>query len=138
MRTHPFVALLVAVPMLTGCSTSSVATSTTRGTPPGIDASENLLNGLPLAVWLDEDRAALAVVTFGSSSCPPVPTSISRLDDTTLSISFVRSPDTPCTADLAATTHEFETPEGIAADSPVTAELGFENEQRYTVDVQDR
>jgi hypothetical protein len=138
MRPQPFIVLLVALPLLAGCSVSSVATSTDQGMPPGLDGSENLLNGLPLAIWLDADRAGLAVVTFGSSSCPPVPTSIGRVDDTTIAISFVRSPDTPCTADLAPTTHEFTTPDGIAADSPATLELRFENDQRYTVEVQER
>lgn len=135
MRPHPIVALLIAVPLTAGCA-SNIATSTTTGVPPGLDAGENLLNGLPLAAWLDGDRATLAVVTFGSSSCPPVPTSISRVDDTTLRISFVRSPNTPCTADLAATTHEFETPDGIAADATTAAQLSFENDQVYTVEVQ--
>jgi hypothetical protein len=135
MRPHPIVALLLVVPLAVGCA-SNIATSTTTGVPPGLDAGDNLLNGLPLAVWLDGDRATLAVVTFGSSSCPPVPTSIGRVDDTTLRISFVRSPDTPCTADLAATTHEFETPDGIADDAPATIELSFENDQVYTVEVQ--
>lgn len=136
MRAHPIVTLLVALPLIAGCA-SNVATSTIEGVPPGMDAGENLLNGLPLAVWLDDERSALAVVTFGSSSCPPVPTSIGRVDDTTLAIAFVRSPNTPCTADLAPTTHEFATPDGIAADAPVTVELGFEKEQRYTVEVQE-
>ncbi len=137
MRPYRLATLLVALPLLAGCTTN-VATATTPGVPEGLDADQSLLNGLPLAAWLDDERATLAVVTFGSSSCPPVPTSIARTDDATIAISFVRSPNTPCTADLAATTHEFATPGGIAPQVDVTAELRFENDQVYTVQVQGR
>ena len=72
------VALAAASLALVGCSAPvSVANDTSEGSPPGFDGSGGLLNGDPSAIWIS-GRREFAIVTFGSSSCPPVPTSRSR------------------------------------------------------------
>jgi hypothetical protein len=124
-------ALPLAAMLLTGCAVTSVAVETTQGLPERHIAGDNLFNGVPLAMWVG---GGLAVVTFGSSSCPPVPTSIAAPDAEHVVIEFAASPDTPCSADLAPTTHQFDLPSGVSATPGVTAELRF-GEQVYEVPV---
>jgi hypothetical protein len=130
-------AALVVLPallalMLAGCSVRSVATETSQGLPERYIAGDNLFNGEPLALWAG---GGLAVVTFGSSSCPPVPTSISAPDPERIVVQFAPSPNEQCTADLAPTTHQFDLPDGVEAVGGVTAELRFE-QQTYEVPVE--
>jgi len=117
---------------LTGCSVKSVATETTEGLPERYIAGDNLFNGEPLALWAE---GGLAVVTFGSSSCPPVPTSISAPEPERIVVEFTPSPNDPCTADLAPTTHRLDLPGDVQAVAGVTAELRFE-QQTYSVPVE--
>ncbi len=67
----------------------------------------------PVAVWTD-NRVTLTVVTWGSSSCPPVPTSLEVESVALLKLRFAPPTDQPCTADFAPTSHVFETPDGIS------------------------
>lgn len=122
---------LAATLMLTGCTATSVATETIKGLPDRYIAGDNLFNGEPLALWSD---SGLAVVTFGSSSCPPIPTSIAAPDAERIVVVFSPSPNTPCSSDLAPTTHLFELPSNVVR-SGVTAELRF-GEQVYEVAVE--
>ncbi len=116
---------------LTGCSAPvSVASDTSAGGPPGFDGSGGLLNGQPSAIWIS-GRREFAIVTFGSSSCPPVPTAISAPDATHIAITFVQSPNTPCTADIGPTTHKFDVPGGVDADGSVTVDVTYEFDTDY-------
>lgn len=63
-------------------------------------------------MWLEEG-VKFAVVTLGSSSCPPVATSLDRERDDQISLQFSPSPHDDCTADMAPTTHEFLMPSGV-------------------------
>ena len=87
-------------------------------------------------MW-DHGRTILAIVTVGSLTCPPVPTSISTPDAATINLTFVRSPNSPCSADLSPTTHEFKIPEGIDLEGDVTVNIlfDFETDQEYSVTV---
>lgn len=76
--------------------------------PPGKELPKTRL----AAVWL-EDGATFAVVTLGSSSCPPVATSMDRKGDDEIRLRFEPSPSEDCTADIAPTTHEFRVPRGV-------------------------
>lgn len=125
--------LLALCLAVTGCSApQSVAYDTFTGTPPGFDGAGGLLNGSPGAIWIS-GRRQFAIVTFGSSSCPPVPTSISSSDSSHIAITFVPSPNSPCTADLTATTHKFTLPKDVdaAADVTVDVTMHFDTEYRY-------
>lgn len=72
--------------------------------------------------WLADDRETFTIVTFGSSSCPSIATSLETVDPSLLAISFTQAPAEACTDDLAARTHVFETPEGVG-DGALEAEL---------------
>ncbi|MCU1441243.1 MAG: hypothetical protein JWP85_2240 [Rhodoglobus sp.] len=139
MKAFPMLVLAAAVPLfLSGCGApTSIATNTYPDVPNGHAEGINLFSAEPIAVW-DHGRTILAIVTVGSGSCPPVPTAISAKDASTIALTFVRSPNSPCSADLGPTTHEFKIPEGIDVDGEVTVELlfDFETDQTYTLTVQ--
>ena len=104
-RTRRYVAisaLLAFAAILAACSDAGVADSRTPGVPTGIP-----VDGLDLtpAVHLQSD-GSIAVVTWGSSSCPPTATAFDN-DGGSLVVSFSTSSQGVCTADLAATTHIF-------------------------------
>ena len=125
---HPR-ALLAAVALpflLAGCSApESIASNTYPDVPSGYAETVNLFSAEPIAVWT-HGRSVLAIVTVGSGSCPPVPTAISAPDASTIAITFVKSPNSPCSADLGPTTHEFAIPDGIDPESDVTVDLHFD------------
>ena len=125
------VGLVALSAALVGCSAPvSVANDTSAGGPPGFDGGGGLLNGEPSAIWIS-GRREFAIVTFGSSSCPPVPTSIASSDATHVEITFVRSPNNPCTADMAPTTHKFDLPEGVDAAGEVTLDVTYDLDVDY-------
>ena len=123
---------LACVALLAGCSGPpvNVAVETQTGTPDGFDSSSNLLNGEPGAIWI-RGRDGFAVVTYGSSSCPPIPTALEVVDENAMTVTFVRSANNPCSADLGATTSRFDTPEGIAESGAVELTVFFDFEQDY-------
>jgi hypothetical protein len=137
---HPgalLVAVLVAPLVLAGCSAPvSVASSTYPDVPDGYAETVNLFSAEPIAVWV-HGKTLLAIVTVGSGSCPPVPTSISAPDATTIDVTFVKSPNSPCSADLGPTTHEFAIPEGVDADGDVVVDVhfDFDTDQDYELTV---
>lgn len=63
-------------------------------------------------MWLEEG-VRFAVVTSGSSSCPPVATSMQRAGADEVVLELSPSPHEECTADMAPTTHEFLLPRGV-------------------------
>ncbi|WP_144794756.1 hypothetical protein [Microbacterium paludicola] len=118
------IGVALAVCVLAGCSATpaSVAYATRSGVPAGLDADP--LSG-PAVTWLEEGET-FAIVTWGSGSCPPVPTILSLEAMNRIAVTFAPSPDDPCTADMAPTTHEFELPDEIT-DVPVTVEIRYED-----------
>ena len=124
-------ALAALTVLLAGCSAPvSIADDTFAGGPPGFEGDGGLLNGEPTAIWI-AGRRQFAIVTFGSSSCPPVPTAISAPDATHIAITFVKSPNTPCTADLAPTTHKFDLPDGVDPDGSVSVDVTYDFDTDY-------
>ena len=70
---------------------------------------------------------------MGSSSCPVVASSIDAAEDDRVSVTFGPSPNDPCSADMAPTTHEFDLPAGVTSDT-ITVEIRFEEwPEVYTV-----
>lgn len=126
------IALACATLFLGGCSSTptSIAVETQKGTPDGFDSTSNLLNGEPGAAWL-RGREGFAIVTYGSSACPPVPVKLELVDDANLSVTYVRSPNSPCGAELEATTSRFDAPKGLVEAGPVTLTVVYDFDQDY-------
>lgn len=122
---HRLTALLAgtAVLVLTGCGTPGIADAVRPGAPSGWEGDPT--GDGPVAGWIDEGTR-FAVVTLGSSSCPIVVTALTVQADDRLSLTFASSPNDPCTADLARTTHEFDLPGGITG-RPVTITVSYED-----------
>ena len=126
-RPYLALTLALALPVLVvGCTGApvSVASNTYPNVPPGLAQEVNLFSAEPLAVWT-HGHTILAVITVGSEECPPVPTSIEAPDASTVAITFVKSPNSPCTANASPTTHEFKLPAGLDAQSDVIVEIHF-------------
>lgn len=122
---------VLAVTLLAGCAPKSVARDSYPGAVPGAPQSEGVIGEEgPVAVWLDEGES-FAVTTFGSSSCPPVPTGIEQTATDAVIIRLERASTTVCTADMAPTTHEFVLAEATD-DRPVTVTLSWESSDEET------
>jgi hypothetical protein len=93
-------------------------TETSRGPGEGTVFSES-----PQGTWLERNQT-FAVTTWGSSSCPSIPTSIELEAKNAVAIHFEPSPHDPCTADMAPTTHEFTVPSG-SGTTPLTITLTY-------------
>lgn len=106
---------LAAALAVSGCSSSSsIAVETVRGLPSGVTLSDDEQRGeQPVAIWTD-DRATITVVTWGSSSCPPVPTALAVESAALLQLQFAPPVDEVCTADYAPTSHVLTTPDGVS------------------------
>lgn len=78
-----------------------------------------------MAMWV-EDGSVFAVTTWGSSSCPLVPTELSGIAANAVGIHFEDSPQQACTADMAATSHEFTLP-GSVTERPVMIAVTYES-----------
>lgn len=137
MKPGP-VALVLALSALTlaGCSSPavSIATESHAGTPDGFDSTSNLLNGRPGAAWIG-GRDAFAIVTYGSTNCAPIPTKLEATDESTILVTFVKAENGGCSASRGATTNEFDVPDGIVDDGPVTIDVLFDFGQDYEYSV---
>lgn len=120
-----FAATAIAL-ALVGCSAaSSIATETVRGVPSGVTLTDDEQSGeQPVAVWTD-NRETLTVITWGSSSCPPIPTALDLEAAMQLNLRFAPTNEQVCTADFAPTSHVFTTPDGISF-SAVQLEITFD------------
>lgn len=110
---------------LAGCGgdPQSVAIRVTRGIPDSLvltddPGNQDAWEPEALAGWIEEGET-FGVVSWGSSSCVPIATKIEADGDDHLTVRFADSPHAVCTADLAATTHEFTVPTGITG-RPIT------------------
>ncbi len=101
----------------------SIALEVIRGTPADIVLDDSDLDrGTPLAFWGD-DRATIRVVTWGSSSCPPIARSFQPEAPGIVVLDFAPNPAEFCTAEFAPTTHVLETPGGVDTDDLALAVL---------------
>lgn len=104
----------------------AVSAEVFRGVPENVDW---IGDGIPdvgvLAGWVVEGET-FAVVTWGSSSCPPVASHLTVESADRMALSFERSPNEMCTADYAPTTHELALPKSIT-DRPVTLIVDIED-----------
>lgn len=79
-----------------------------------------------LAVTWVERGETFAIVTWGSSSCPPAATGLTAEGEDRVVVAFAPSPNDPCTADMAPTTHEFALPDRVTR-TPVTIDIRYDN-----------
>lgn len=130
-RIHALALAVAGALLLAGCGpVTSIASNTYPDVPNGYAEEVNLFSAEPIAVW-DHGRTILSIVTVGSGSCPPVPISITAPDATTIDITFVKSPNNPCSADLGPTTHEFKIPDGVDVDATVAVNVHFDFDTDY-------
>lgn len=107
--------------LLAGCAGSPYAKDY-AGTPPGSSAGDEFTD-TPTAVWLGDGKT-IALTTFGSSTCPNAPVSVSVVDATNLKIELKQQGGEVCTADIAPHTYELPKPGGLDATKPVAIDLG--------------
>lgn len=123
MAQRPALALSAAFASLlalAGCGVPGVATDRYAGVPPGVQAAFD--DSEPRAIVADDGN--LALVTYGSSSCPPTVTGIRAEDAGTITLSLAESPNDVCTADMAATTHVVPLPDE-ASGRPLTVHVVY-------------
>lgn len=123
---------VVAAVSLSGCSgTPSGAVTNYSGWPavsmPGEGGSGELADGSPHAVWLDNGEK-LAVITYGSSTCPLVGSSIDVVQDANngnvVKVNLAAIPsDKACTLDLVPHTTEFWTPQRVTTTQKLTVQV---------------
>jgi hypothetical protein len=95
-----------APPSSTG---STPAVSHTKGLPPSVTVTG--VPGQPLVGWLGPGRMYL--VTYGSGSCPKLPTGVTAASGNRLTITTASASDGPCTMDFGPTTSVIDVPQGI-------------------------
>lgn len=103
-------AVLVCVLITAGCSNSATVLG---HTPGAIGPVETDSAGMPLPQIAWGDAGQLRIVAFGSSSCPPIPTSVAVDDPHRVIIRTASASDGPCTADIAPTTTTVAAPPGL-------------------------
>lgn len=123
---------LAAVVSLSACTpVGNAAITNYSGWPevsmPGEGGSGELADGTPHAMWIG-DGGKLAVITYGSSTCPVVGTTIDVVAKAgagnAVKVNTADIPaDRPCTMDLVAHTTEFWTPQNITTTEPLVVEV---------------
>ncbi|MDQ0092166.1 hypothetical protein [Paeniglutamicibacter psychrophenolicus] len=127
LRGPGIVSVMLVALLLAGCAAPvSVAERTAPEFPGSLTQAqlENLELGEPAAFWL-QAGSRLALVTWGSSSCPAVVTRMDARGSDAIELRVESSGGSgPCTADMAPTTHELEVPESVTR-RPVTLALHY-------------
>jgi hypothetical protein len=133
-RAGPFLSIALAL-VLAGCSApTTIAYATYDRAPAGFDSSGGLLNGEPSAAWL-LGKKSFAIVTFGSSSCPPIPIKLDATPPSAMALTFVPSQNQPCGAEMGATTHQFYLPEGMDVGAPIEVHVVYDFPQHTEYDL---
>lgn len=119
--------IIGALVLLSGCSgTASVAERVERGLPASLTEAQRLEipPERPSAIRLG-DGSRFALITWGSSSCPAVVTAMEALGTAAIELRLESSGGSgPCSADMAATTHELAMP-GTVTGSPISLTLTY-------------
>ncbi|WP_285115535.1 hypothetical protein [Leifsonia sp. fls2-241-R2A-40a] len=122
-RLLPAVAALVAVAALAGCSSApGRPVDDYAGEPKGVQAPASSAGGAAWAAWL-EDGARVAIVLYGSSSCPPKVQNISVSGADTIKAVLAPAPGGICTRDYVPHTTVFATPDHITKSAEVNVVL---------------
>lgn len=116
-------AVAVAALLFSGCATDDGPGTSSPGVPDGIHLAPT--SDSPSGAWVERGES-FALVTMGSSSCPVVATEVRATADDHVIVTFGRTPNDECTADIATTTHQFDLPEGVS-EAPVTIDIAYED-----------
>lgn len=82
-----------------------------RGLPPGVEFADSLPAG-----WAPDVTGRIAIVTYGSGSCPSEPVSFDRDSTAVLSLWVEYTGDAEvCSADMTPTTSIIELPDGFSS-----------------------
>ncbi|GAA1050984.1 hypothetical protein [Arthrobacter russicus] len=122
-RVNLAIAAAISLLTLAACSPSpdpsGIGASPQRGIPSELSAalptpSSSTPDGYfgqdgPLAARLPENK--IGVVTWGSSTCPPLAASITTEPDNVVELTFEPSKNNVCTDDLGPSSHIVELPE---------------------------
>lgn len=128
-RVAAVLATVAAVGLLAGCSSGNGPRGPVQDYPGGPEEidEEFLVPGAPQAFYVS-DGAGIAVVMWGSSTCPPVADRMVvdalQGEGNTVTVSVREDFDGPCTMDLAPYTSVFVTPTDIATFEPLTINVG--------------
>lgn len=116
-------AALVVAGALTGCATGA---SSSPATPAPATADPDAATPAPTsdvrAAWVDAGRA-VAVVTWGSSSCPPVADGDASVSGATLTVALAESARTDCTRDMAPRATLVPLPAGVDPTGRLTVSV---------------
>ncbi len=106
---------------LAGCATGASSPSMSGGVSPSPDATSATPSAEIGAAWVDGGRS-IAVVTNGSSSCPPVVSGQPSVAGAAITVQLAESPQQECTRDMAPRATLVALPAGVdpAKDLTVT------------------
>lgn len=124
-RAAGAIAALAVVIALAGCAAGAASTVNYAGTPHGVD--EATLTGETQAFYVD-DAGAIAVVLWGSSTCPPIGERMvveqPAGEGNAVRVDVRATPaDQPCTRDLVPHTSVFVTPSDVTTTEPLTVRV---------------
>lgn len=125
LRVSGTLAALSMLAALTGCSTAAPGqpvhlVRTYQGTALQ-QSSQTSSDAHPTVYWITGRRDAV-LTAYGSSSCPPIPEAIEVASPTRITMHLKRYSGA-CTADLGATTSEFELPSTVSRRQTVRVTL---------------
>ena len=149
--TRVLPATIFAVLVLAGCAAGGtgadpgspdpgLASSAQPGPEPLVPSGEATFVGEVIDPDLNpsatvDGNGNLSLVTYGSSSCPPVVVGVEAVSAGVIGIALDASAEGPCTADMAPTTHTVPLPAGVM-ERPTTVQISYVNEPwEYTVPV---
>jgi hypothetical protein len=122
---------------IAGCSSGpsgpkSIAVTHYRGLPPGATPPRPFPS---LGVDAGWRAGRLDVTTWGSGSCPAVPTRVRARGTHAVEVTISADYSGACTADMAPTTFVVEPPSGIAAAGPLTVMVRGKERDPVTITV---
>ncbi|ANF31626.1 hypothetical protein A0130_08025 [Leifsonia xyli] len=118
-RLLPAIAAVVAAASLAGCTGSpNRPVDDYSGEPKGVQPPASSAGGASWAVWL-EDGDQLAIVLYGSSTCPPKVQNVTATSSTQITATLAPAPGGICTRDFVPHTTVFGTPDRITKTGEV-------------------
>jgi hypothetical protein len=117
------VALVASALALTGCTASVTKPAEEySGEPKGVEAPASSAGGAAWAVWM-KNGEQIAIVLYGSSSCPPKVATIGVTSSTQVKATLAPAPGGICTRDYVPHTTIFPTPSAVKTTKDVSVLL---------------
>ncbi|KQP71391.1 hypothetical protein ASF40_06350 [Microbacterium sp. Leaf288] len=111
-----------------GTAEAGIQTKQVSGLPDADEVAGGVVEptDFETTVFLSADEASLIIVTFGSGSCPAVPTALEETAPQEVGVTLGSSGGSMCTSDMAATSNWVELPEDVDVLSPITVHIDDE------------